>query len=628
MDTVLAWADGLSARVAEALASGSPIAYLFVFLAGILASLTPCVYPMIPVTIAVIGGQTKKGPKEGFFLSLAYCTGIALTYATLGAGMAALGRATERALGQGTLAQNPWVALGIGIICLVFGLVMFGTITLPMPSGLQQWQSRRRGGNYLGALAAGMVFGTVASPCLAPVVGLIAVEIAKTGRIAYGASMLFTFGLGLGVLFLIIGTFSGALSSMPKAGAWMDKIKGVFGWLMLAIAAGYFFHAGSLHATAKVRAAEQLALKQAASQGVEAGAPVGEAGPPPYTIVPGSLQALPVGAKAGDPAVDAPLLAGDNSRASLSALWSQRTLVLVFSAGWCKNCPQEVPHANEAFRQFGEQALFFEVGTTQASAVTRSWAGKHGVKYPLMFDTGGDLLAAYSPEDPMGLPLTVVIARDGALLYRSVSFPTNIGDLIAEGNAREPSGTLAIAEETAAEAAESEAAVDAGMIEGEAAEPGEGPYTLAPGTVIDASAGEGNPAPTVSLQDSVGGAFTLGDWRGQYGILLALYAGEAWEVTDAIAAVNAVAEANSEWLKVLGVSGATSAEEAAVWASENEMAHDVVFDPDHAARLAFAPEDSRSPVFVFINLDGEIIYQGEWPGDDAAQELARTAAGE
>ena len=437
-----------------------------------------------------------------------------------------------------------------------------------------------------------MVFGTVASPCLAPVVGLIAVEIAKTGRIAYGASMLFTFGLGLGVLFLIIGTFSGALSSMPKAGAWMDKIKGVFGWLMLAIAAGYFFHAGSLHATAKVRAAEQLALEQAASQGVEASVLVGEAGPPPYTIVPGSLQALPLGAKAGDPAVDAPLLAGDNSRASLSALWSQRTLVLVFSAGWCKNCPQEVPHANEAFRQFGEQALFFEVGTTQASAVTRSWAG------------------------------------NGALLYRSGSFPTNIGDLIAEGNAREPSGTLAIAEETAAEAAESEAAVDASMIEGEAAEPGEGPYTLAPGTVIDASAGEGNPAPTVSLQDSVGGAFTLGDWRGQYGILLALYAGEAWEVTDAIAAVNTVAEANSEWLKVLGVSGATSAEEAAVWTSENEMAHDVVFDPDHAARLAFAPEDSRSPVFVFINLDGEIIYQGEWPGDDAAQELARTAAGE
>lgn len=627
MDTVLAWADGLSGRVAEALATGSPIAYLFVFLAGVLASLTPCVYPMIPVTIAVIGGQTKRGPREGFVLSLAYCTGIALTYALLGAGLAALGRATEKALGQGSLAQSPWVALAIGVVCLVFGLFMFGTIALPMPSRLQQWQSRRRGGNYLGAMAAGMVFGTVASPCLAPVVGLIAMEIAKTGRIMYGASMLFTFGLGLGVLFLVIGTFSGTLSSMPKAGAWMDRIKSAFGWLMLAIAAGYFFHAGSLHATAKVRAAEQLALQQAASQGVEAG--VGQVGPPPYTIVPGALEGVAIGAGPGDAAVDAPLLAADKSRASLSALWSDRTLVLVFSAHWCKNCPAEVPHVNEAFRELGEEALFFEVGTTQASTVTLSWASEHKVEYPLMFDTGGDLLTAYHPEDPMGLPWTVVIARDGTLLYRDVIFPRNIAALVEEGNAREPSGARVPVAAVEAEPTESgDADADAGMVEGETVEPGAGPYTLPAGTEVPAAEGEGSPAPRVALRDSEGNPFTLADWRGQYGILLALYSGDAWEDTGDIASVNSVAEANPEWLKVLGFTGATSAEEAAVWALENEVAHDVVFDPEDAARRAFATGEARVPEFVFIDLDGNVLYRGTWPGDEAAMGLARRAAGE
>ncbi|MBD3177549.1 MAG: redoxin domain-containing protein [Armatimonadia bacterium] len=634
METILEWGDSLKVGVTEALATGSPMAYVFVFLAGILASLTPCVYPMIPVTIAVIGGQTKKGPKEGFFLSLCYSVGIALTYAIIGAGMAALGRVTERALGQGSLAQSPWVSLGIGIICLIFGLVMFGTINLPMPSGVQQWQSQRRGGNYIGAFLAGMVFGTVASPCLAPVVSVIAIELAKTGNILYGGGMLFTFGLGLGVLFLIIGTFSGALSSMPKAGEWMDKIKGAFAWLMLAIAVGYFFHAGSQYATAKIRKAEQQALQAAAAEGGET-VSIGEAGPPPYTVAPADLAPLEHGAEPGAVAPDATLLASDNSKTSLSALWSERTLVMVFSAEWCKNCPEEVPHVNEAYAEYGEQAFFFEVGTTQPSGTTLAWADKHGVEYPLMFDSAsgssdGALLQAYHPEDPMGLPWTVVIARDGTLLYRDVSFPKNIGELIEEGNSREPSGAVAVPGADEPEPSDGDVAepVDAGMDEDEVVTPGDGPYTLPEGTTVEPSDGEGERAPVVTLQDSEGQAFTLGDWRGQYGILLALYSGQAWEDTEEIEGVNAVAEAYPEWLKVLGFSGATSVEEAGTWAEENGVEHEVVFDPGDAARQAFSEGETREPRFVFIDLDGNILYQGEWPGEARAMELAATAAGE
>lgn len=625
METVTAWASTLADHVAGALAVGSPIAYLFVFLAGILASLTPCVYPMIPVTIAVIGGQTRRGPKEGFFLSLVYCIGIALTYALLGAGLAALGRATERALGQGSLAQSPWVALGIGVICLIFAMVMFGTLTIPMPARLQQWQGQRRGGNYVGALAAGMVFGTVASPCLAPVVGLIAVETAKTGRVLYGGTMLFTFGLGLGVLFLIIGTFSGALTSLPKAGAWMDRIKNAFGWLMLAIAAGYFFHAGSLQAAAQVRAAERTALTEAMGDSIEPGDAIDTTGPPPYTVIPGSLPSVGIGATTGAPAVDAPLLASDGSRTSLAALWAERTVVLVFSAHWCSNCPREVPHVNEAFHRYGDEALFLEVGTTQASSVTLNWARRHGVEYPLVFDTGGDLLAAYNPEDPMGLPWTVVIARDGTLLYRGVEWPLDIGSLIDEGNSREPSTRPQAPPEE--DQQQDGAATEIVMAEGEVVEPGAGPYAVPAGTGVEPSEGEGAPAPEVKLQDIEGQVFTLADWRGQYGIVLALYSGRGWEDTRRIPSVNALARASRDGLKVLGFSGATSPKETLVWGAENGVEHDLVYDRDDVVRRAFATEETLQPVFVFINLDGTVIYQGQWPGDAAALELASAAMG-
>ena len=222
-------ASGLEGRLERALASGSWLAFLLVFLGGVLTSFTPCVYPVIPITISYVGGNAKGNPLRGFILSLWFVLGIAITYSALGLAAAATGAA----FGQAT--QNPWVNGAIAAVVGAMGFSMAGFFDLQLPSGLTSKVGGARGG-FLGPILMGFATGLIAAPCVGPVLVVLLSWVAQTGSLFLGFWLLFTFALGLGLLFIVLGTFSGALVALPSAGAWMDGVKHFFALALWALA--------------------------------------------------------------------------------------------------------------------------------------------------------------------------------------------------------------------------------------------------------------------------------------------------------------------------------------------------------------------------------------------------------
>jgi thiol:disulfide interchange protein DsbD len=223
--------QSLDERLIAALNKGSWLAFLLVFLGGILSSFTPCVYPVIPITIGYIGGASKGKPLRGLGLSAIYVLGIAAVYSTLGLVSAASGTLF------GTISGSPIVTFVVAGIFAVMGISMLGAFEIALPSSIQskmQSGSPRKG--LLAPFVLGMISGLVIAPCVGPVIVALLAWVSKTGNLFLGWSLLFVFSLGLGVLFLVIGTFAGAIQALPKAGAWMDNIKHGFGWILLAAA--------------------------------------------------------------------------------------------------------------------------------------------------------------------------------------------------------------------------------------------------------------------------------------------------------------------------------------------------------------------------------------------------------
>jgi len=210
------------------------MAFPLAFLAGVLTSLTPCVYPMIPVTAAFIGGaSTGSSPKRGLVLSVAYVLGIAITYCALGAAAALTGTIF------GNWVSHPLVYFIIANIFILLGLSMLDVFMLPVPGFMTSASPRNRRQGIVGAFTVGAASSLVAAPCTAPVLLSILTFVATRQNVVYGISLLFAFALGMGLLLVIVGTFAGAVASMPKSGAWMDKVKKGFG-LLLIIAGEYF----------------------------------------------------------------------------------------------------------------------------------------------------------------------------------------------------------------------------------------------------------------------------------------------------------------------------------------------------------------------------------------------------
>ena len=231
-------------------ANSSLLAYPAAFLAGMLISFTPCVYPVIPIQLGFIGGQTALAGNEGgsgktgraslrgFLLSVLFVTGMSLVYAALGA-FAALTKTIF-----GTWASSPWTYILVGNVVLVLALSMLDVFQLPMPQFLTKWNPERKGNGYLSALLIGAASGLVVGPCTAPALGAALTYVGSQGNVAFGASVLFVFAFGMGMLMIALGTFSGALAALPRSGVWMVKVKKAFGVVMILIAEYLFIQAG------------------------------------------------------------------------------------------------------------------------------------------------------------------------------------------------------------------------------------------------------------------------------------------------------------------------------------------------------------------------------------------------
>lgn len=219
----------------KALNKGIVPALIFVFLVGFATSLTPCIYPMIPITLAVVGARSKGQSKlKSFSLSITYVLGIALTYALLGLVAARTGALFGSAL------SNIYVVTAIAIVFVAMGLSMYGLYEIQPPAFIRnQIGAAKTNAGYSGAFMSGLVAGVVASPCVGPVLVSVLAYIAQSQSMALGFVFLFTFAIGMGVLFIILGTSSSLLGHLPKAGPWMESVKFIFGSVMVAMALYY-----------------------------------------------------------------------------------------------------------------------------------------------------------------------------------------------------------------------------------------------------------------------------------------------------------------------------------------------------------------------------------------------------
>ncbi|MBI2570650.1 MAG: thioredoxin family protein [Candidatus Schekmanbacteria bacterium] len=214
------------ARLAASTGTIGLIAALY--LAGLGLSLTPCVYPLVPITISFFGGQSQAGPRRVAALSSLYVLGMGLTYSTLGVAAALTGRMF------GGFLQQPAVLIAMAAVMVALALSMFGIYELRIPVALGGSATARTG--LLGALAMGLVVGIVAAPCVGPfVIGLLA-YVASIGDPVRGFWMFFVLSLGLGTPLLALALFSGSLHALPRAGAWMVWVKQFFGCVLLGMA--------------------------------------------------------------------------------------------------------------------------------------------------------------------------------------------------------------------------------------------------------------------------------------------------------------------------------------------------------------------------------------------------------
>ena len=231
--------DQLIQMLESSMGTFSVMSYLVVFAAGILTSFTPCVYPMLPVTVAYIGGRSGGSRMKSMLLSLFYILGIAVMYSILGA----IASLTGSFFGR--ISANPWLQVVIANVFILLGLSMLDVWQMPTFSFANKFKGTQQSRfAYLGAFVFGMAAGSVFAPCTAPILGVILAFVATRQSVLYGVSLLFVFALGMGSLLFLAGTFTGFITSLPKAGAWTDKIKKGFGWAMIAVGEYFLINAG------------------------------------------------------------------------------------------------------------------------------------------------------------------------------------------------------------------------------------------------------------------------------------------------------------------------------------------------------------------------------------------------
>jgi thiol:disulfide interchange protein DsbD len=220
-----------------------PLAALpFLFGAGVLTSLTPCVYPMIPITAGILGGAGAVGRSRRTTVlhTGLYVVGLALVYAVLGLIAGLTGSLF------GTISSNPWAYFSFGVLLLLAALAMLDVFPVAAPDQLLAWAGRAGGQSPLGVFLMGATSGLVAAPCGAPAFAAVLTWVSGTQSAAWGFVYLFVFSLGMTVLLVAVGLSAGTLAALPRAGRWMVVIKKGAGMVMLAMGAYYFFKMGTV----------------------------------------------------------------------------------------------------------------------------------------------------------------------------------------------------------------------------------------------------------------------------------------------------------------------------------------------------------------------------------------------
>jgi cytochrome c-type biogenesis protein len=230
--------------------AGGILLYPLLFAGGVLASFTPCTYPVLPLTVGYIGQAASRERGRGIALSLALVAGMASVYAVMGVIFAAAG------LRLGEIWSNGWAVFAIAWFFLLMSLYLLDVFTFPVPRFLQDLSARvdgrRRG--LPGAFLVGAVSGLVVGPCTGPILAIALVSVSTTLGQAHGAAAvtaalsgglkLFVFGLGQGALILLAGSFAGFLARLPKSGRWMAAIKKAFALAVMAGASLLFVYVG------------------------------------------------------------------------------------------------------------------------------------------------------------------------------------------------------------------------------------------------------------------------------------------------------------------------------------------------------------------------------------------------
>jgi cytochrome c-type biogenesis protein len=212
-------------------------AYAAAYLAGVLVSFTPCVYPVIPLTVAVIGGQGEISGARGFVLSLFFVLGLALTYTVLGMFAALTGKLF------GTIQTSPLTLGVLGVLFIFMGLAMLEVFHISLERFMPSPLAAAGRKDVIGSFLIGVTSGFILGPCTTPVLAVILGVVAAKQNLLFGGSLLFAFSLGMGSLLILVGTFTGLLANMPKSGAWMIGVKKISGVVMLAVGAYFLYSA-------------------------------------------------------------------------------------------------------------------------------------------------------------------------------------------------------------------------------------------------------------------------------------------------------------------------------------------------------------------------------------------------
>ncbi len=402
----------------RALAHGALGALAASYAFGLATSLTPCVYPMIAITVSVFGAKEAKSRLEGMLLSLTFVLGIVCLFTPMGVVSALTGKGFGSALG------NPWVVAAIALVFLSLSASLFGAFEIALPEGLNNRLSSAGGSGYRGAFVLGLMCGLVAAPCVGPFLFGLLGWIATTRNVGLGSAAMALYGLGLGTLFFVVGAFA---VNLPKAGAWMMGIKWVGGVVLAYMALAYvrdalpkatlhaIVHPGSLYGAAGalllalglVLAGVHVAAERRKSSIVHLSKPTKLA-----SIVPaiaGLFMVVTWWQTAGgglisdaDASVGGGLAAGpiawesSEAAARARAVSEHKPLLVDFGASWCGACKEldEKTFPDPRVRSEGGRFVSLHVDATddddpEVARVRKKYGVTEGLPVVLLFGSDG-----------------------------------------------------------------------------------------------------------------------------------------------------------------------------------------------------------------------------------------------